>query len=81
MNLYNNTPGEVFFGIESSAGGDCGTITPDNTADWPSYDNSENVTVSFAAYPFSEPPTITPFSITIPESGTGMSVTIGIYQE
>lgn len=80
MNLYNNTPGEVYFGIESSTSGDCGTIDPSNTADWPSYDNSENVTVTFAAYPFSDPG-ITPFKITIPESGTGMAVTIGIYKE
>ncbi len=81
MQLYNNTPGEVFFGIESSTGGDCGTIDAGATSDWPSYDNSDNVTVTFAAYPFSQSPGITPFKITIPESGTGMAVTIGIYKE
>lgn len=81
MKLYNNTPGEIFFGIEDANSGDCGTIDAGATADWPAYDNQDNVTVSFAAYPFSNPPEITPFKITIPESGTGMSVTIGIYQE
>jgi len=81
MRLYNNTPDAVFFGIESGNSGDCGTIDAGATSDWPSYNNMENVNVSFAALPFSSAPEITPFKITIPESGTGMSVTIGIYQE
>lgn len=81
MKLYNNTPGQVFFGIAAANMGDCGTIDPGATSDWPAYNNQENVSVDFAAYPFSTPPDITPFKITIPESGTGMAVTIGIYQE
>ena len=81
MNIVNNTPIELFYGLNSANSGDCGTIDAGGTADWPAYDNQDNVTVSFAAYPASDPPQITPFTITIPESGTGMSVTIGIYQE
>ena len=81
MKLYNNTPGEVYYGIEYPGTGDCGTIDVGATTDLPAYDNQDNVTVSFAALPFSSPPEITPFKITIPESGTGMAVTIGIYQE
>jgi hypothetical protein len=81
MKLTNNTPLEVFFGITSPGFGDCGTIAPGGTSDWPSYDNQENVRVSFSVMPPSQPPQITPFKITIPESGEGMAVTIGIYQE
>lgn len=81
MKIYNNTPIELFYGISSSSSGDCGTIDAGDTADWPGYDNSENVTVSFTAMPPSQPPAITPFTITIPESGTGMTVTLGIYKE
>jgi hypothetical protein len=81
MTLYNNTPGEVFFGIESASSGDCGTIESGGTSDWPAYDNQDNVKVTFAATPVSTPPDVTPFKVTIPESGTGMAVTIGIYQE
>jgi hypothetical protein len=81
MKLFNNTPGDVFFGIESTTSADCGTIDAGATSDWPAYDNSDNVTVSFAALPVSTPPDITPFKITIPDSGTGMAITIGIYKE
>lgn len=81
MTLSNNTPIELAYGIQSASSGDCGTIDAGGTADWPGYDNQDNVTVSFAAAPPSNPPQITPFKITIPESGTGMAVTIGIYHE
>ena len=81
MKLLNNTPMEVSFGIQSASSGDCGTINAGDTADWPAYDNQDQVTVSFAGYPYSDPPEITPFKITIPETGTGMTVTIGLYQE
>lgn len=81
MKLANNTPIEVMLTIASSGSADCGTIAPGGTSDWPSYDNQENVLVSFAAMPMSQPPQITPFKITIPDSGTGMAITIGIYQE
>lgn len=81
MKIYNNTPQELFYGISSPSSGDCGNLNAGDTADWPSYDSSENVTVSFSAMPASQPPAITPFTITIPESGTGMTVTLGIYQE
>lgn len=82
MKLFNNTPGQVYYGIDNASSGDCGVIDSLATsADMTAYDNSQNVFVAFAAYPFSNPPEITPFKITIPESGTGMTVTIGISQE
>jgi hypothetical protein len=81
MKLYNNTPNEVFYSISSPGAGDCGTIASGDTADLPSYDNQETVRVGFAAMPFSSAPEITPFKVTIPETGTGKVVTIGIYQE
>jgi hypothetical protein len=82
MKLFNNTPNQLDFGINpASGGGDCGSIDSGEYSDWPSYNNQENINVSFVAYPPVDPPEVTPFQITIPESGTGMTVTIGIYQE
>jgi len=81
MKAYNNTPGQVFLSISSPSAADCGTIDAGATSDWPFYDNQQNVRVAFSAMPFSQPPEITPFKITIPDSGTGMAVTIGLYQE
>lgn len=81
MKIFNNTPGEVFYGISSPSSGDCGTIASEGTADWPGYDNQTDVKVSFGATPVSPPPQVTSFKITIPETGTGMTVTIGIYRE
>lgn len=81
MKLNNNTPVDVFYGISSASSGDCGNLSAGETADWPAYDNQDNVRVTFAAYPPSNPPEITPFKVTIPETGSGMAVTIGLYQE
>jgi hypothetical protein len=81
MKLVNNTPVPVFLTISCSSSVDCGQIDPGDSSDWPYYDNQENVLVAFEALPSSQPPEITPFKITIPETGTGMAVTIGIYQE
>lgn len=81
MKLFNNTPQEVQLTISCASSVDCGTIDASCTSDWPYYDNQQNVKVSFAALPASQPPEITPFKIMIPETGTGMAVTIGIYQE
>ncbi len=78
MKLSNNTPVEVMSFITSPGHGDCGTIDPGGTSDWPKYDNQENVKVSFAAMPFSQAPQITPFKITIPKPSIGMAVTIRI---
>ena len=66
------------FGITSPGHGDCGTIDPGGTSDWPKYDNQVNVRVSFSAMPPSTPPQITPYKITIPDTGTGVAVNIGL---
>jgi hypothetical protein len=81
MKILNNTPNEVMLTISSANSDDCGTIAPGGSSDWPYYDNQENVFVAFSAMPVSQPPQTTPFKITIPSTGTGMAVTIGIYQE
>ena len=81
MQINNNTPGQVFFSISSPGAADCGTIDAGGTTDMPFYDNQQNVRVAFSALPSSQPPQVTPFKITIPETGTGMAVTIGLYQE
>lgn len=81
MKLYNNTPNQVMLTITCPGSVDCGTIDPGGSSDWPYYDNKQNVLVAFSALPPSQPPQITPFKITIPETGSGMAVTIGMYHE
>lgn len=76
MKLYNNTPNEVYYGISTSSGGDCGTIAVGGTADLPAYDNQPLVNVKFTAMPPQSP-----FSMTIPSTGTGKVITIGLFQQ
>ena len=80
MNILNNTSNEVHYSISSTSSGDCGNIDAGESAPWPAYDNSEGVSVTFAAMPAggTNP---TPFSVSIPQSGVGDVVTIGLYLE
>lgn len=78
MQLYNNTPNALFYSIGSPGSGDCGTINPGETVPWPSYDNTANVSISFSGT--AQSPN-SPFAITIPATGVGKAVTIGIYNE
>jgi hypothetical protein len=82
MKLYNNTPMETFYGISDGTSADCGNIAANQTTDLPYYDNKQNVNVSFSAVGANTPPgESTPYSVTVPKTGTGMTVTIGLYQE
>ena len=81
MTILNNTPNPAFYGIGSSSMGDCGSLDPNQSADWPSYDNQTDVTVSIRSNTKSSPNEYPPFSVTIPDSGTGTTVTIGLYLE
>jgi hypothetical protein len=81
MKLVNTTPNQVMITIECSSSVDCGTIDPGGSSDWPYYDNQENVLVAFSPLPSNPPPEATPFKITIPDTRTGMAVTIGLSQE
>lgn len=81
MKLFNNTPNPVFYGIGDSNGGDCGTLDPNQTADWPSYDNKTGVSVSFRCNNPSPPNEYPPFSVTIPATGTGTTVTMAVFFE
>jgi hypothetical protein len=77
MQLYNNTPNQLFYSIGDGTAADCGTIDAGQTTSLPYYDNQQNVSVSFQVN--ASGPNPTPYSITIPTSGTGMSVTLGFY--
>jgi hypothetical protein len=83
MKLFNNTPMEAFYGISDGTSADCGNIPANQTADLPYYDNKPKVNVTFTAVGATPPPSgeTTPFSVTIPATGTGTAVTIGLYQE
>ena len=76
MLLYNNTQNEVLYTISAGQSDSCGTINPGDTASEPTYDNMQNVTVYFSNNDNSYP-----FDITIPSTGEGMAVTVGIYFE
>jgi hypothetical protein len=75
MQLFNNTSNEALYTISAGSSDSCGTIDPGETAEEPNYDNTQNVSVYFSNNNGG------PFSITIPNSGEGMTVTVGIYFE
>ncbi len=81
MKLFNNTPNDANYDISYANDAECGTISSNATTDMPGLDNQKNVKVSFYAAGQAPPGETAPFSITIPQSGTGMVVTIGLYQE
>jgi hypothetical protein len=81
MTILNNTPNLAYYGISDGTSADCGNLDPNQSADWPYYDNQAQVTVKIFAVGKSSPNEFPPFSVTIPETGTGTSVTIGLYQE
>lgn len=83
MKLNNNTPMEAFYGISGGGSADCGNIPANDSTDLPFYDNQQSVVVTFTAVGTTPPPPneTTPFSVTIPKSGTGTTVTIGLFQE
>jgi len=80
MKLYNNTDNQVFYSINSPGTADCGNIAAGGVTDMPYYDNQATVNVGFEVQPTATNPS-PPFSVTIPQTGTGMAVTIGIYVE
>jgi hypothetical protein len=82
MKLSNNTPTAAYYGIHGGGSSNCGNIPAHGSVDLPWYDNKQNVTVGLhAVVPNTPPGEIGPFSITIPKSGKGMTVTFGLFQE
>ncbi len=81
MKLYNNTPNDSYYGVSYGNNAECGSISANQTLDIPHLDNQKNLTVKFAAIGNAPPGEMDPFSVTIPQTGTGMAVTIGLFQE
>ena len=75
MKLFNNTPNEALYTISAGSSDSCGTIDPGQTIDDDNYNDMQNVQVFFSNNSGG------PFSITIPSTGEGMAVTVGIYFE
>jgi hypothetical protein len=73
MKIWNNTSNEILYTISTEQSDSCGTIDPGQTADEPAYDDTQNVTVYFSNNAGG------PFDVTIPNSGEGMTVTVGIF--
>ena len=75
MKLYNNTQDQVIYTISDNTSDNCGVIDTGGTADEPSFDNTQGVTVAFSNNLNG------PLNIFIPEPQEGMTVTVGIYFE
>ena len=81
MKVYNNTQNDIYYDTKvSSGGGDCGTIEAQQTQEI-GYDDTDSVTVHLMASTQEPQDGVPPFTVTIPQSKTGMTVTIGLYQE
>ena len=81
MNLYNNTPMEAWYGVSYGNAFDCGTIASQDTLSNTNWDKQDNLKVIFSSMEGTPPVSGNPFWITIPDTGTGTAVTVGIYQE
>jgi hypothetical protein len=81
MRIFNNTQNEIGYNIASSTNADCGTIEAQQTAEFASWNETDNVKLTFNALPPEPHGLATPFTVTIPQSGTGMAVTIRLFIE
>ena len=81
MILFNNTPMEAAYNVTYGDGGDCGTIPAGGTFENTEWDKLENVKVVFSSMEGTPPSAGNPFWITVPSTGVGTAVTIGLYQE
>jgi hypothetical protein len=80
MKVYNNTPTDVGYNVNWEGGGDCGSLGMGETFEDTTWDDKENVQVTFNSMQ-TEPSGAAPFLINIDQTGEGMAVTIGIYSE
>jgi hypothetical protein len=76
MRIYNNTGDAVNYFITSSTLEQDGTVEAGKTAVERDFDNNQGVTANFSNSSGSNA-----FSILIPESKEGMTVTVGVYFE
>lgn len=81
MNLYNNTPNTAAYNVNYGDNAECGTIAPQQTISNPNWDNQPSLTIVLSSYGGDPPTDGNPFSVTVPQSGAGMVVTVGLYQE
>ena len=81
MKLFNNTQNNANYDISYANDAECGTIAAGQTIDMPGLDDQENVQISFYCANPAPPDETAPFALTIPSTGTGMAVTIGLFQE
>jgi hypothetical protein len=81
MTLYNNTAMEAYYGVSFGNSFDCGTIPAQQTLENAAWDNQPSLKVVFSAIEGASSSSGNPFSVMVPQTGTGMTVTIGLYQE
>jgi len=79
MILQNNTAQDVGWDGSWEGGGDCGSLGMGQSIDQPGWEN-KTITVDFNGLPYNLQQ-VTPFSIQVDQTGTGTTVTIGLYYE
>ena len=78
MKLFNNTSQDVGYYVNYEGGGDCGTISSGETVENGNWSNQQ-YDVQFYTMPYD--PNTTPTAVEIDSTGTGTTVTIGVYYE
>jgi hypothetical protein len=81
MTLLNNTPMAASYNVTYGNAGECGSIPAGQTVTNAAWDNQASLQVVFGSIEGNPPSAGNPFWITIPSTGVGTAVTIGIYQE
>jgi hypothetical protein len=81
MTLFNNTPMPAAYNVTYGNAGECGTIPAGQSTSNPAWDNQATLQVVFSSMEGTPPSAGNPFWITVPSTGVGTAVTIGIYQE
>ena len=75
MQVLNNTEQDVSYDVSWEGGGDCGDLGIGQAFDNPDWNNHQTIQVGFFGAD------LTPLSIEVGETGTGKTVTIGLYYE
>jgi hypothetical protein len=81
MTINNNTPVEAYYSVAYGNDVECGSLGGRQSTSSTNWDNQAKLKVVFSGLGGNPPTPGHPFWITIPQTGTGTAVTIGLYQE
>jgi hypothetical protein len=81
MTIFNNTPVEAYYTVSYGNDVECGSLGGRESVTSTNWDKQPKLKVVFSGLGGNPPTPGHPFWITIPQTGTGLAVTIGISQE